>query len=145
MGYHQITPAADAAQASSCALNAAIARLMGRHRSTICRELARNSAQCDRACRPSKAQERTNGRRSRSRRTSRFSAADWKLVSELLREGLSPEQISGRLGLERRLEISHESRNDRYRPTRGRSSGHWEMDTIVSSADRHCVVSLINV
>lgn len=114
MAYHQITPAerytlATLRRQVPALSNASIARLMGRHRSTICRELARNSARYDGAYRPSKAQERTNGRRSKSRRNSRFTDADWKLVIHLLRERLSPDQISGRLRLEGRLEISYES------------------------------------
>ena len=192
MAYHQITPAerytlATLRKQVPALSHAAIARLMDRHRSTITRELARNSARYDGAYRPSKAQERTNGRRRRSRRNSRFGATDWKLVLELLREGLSPEQVSGRLRLEGRLDISYESiyrfiRHDKKHggrlfrllrlpakwrkrnngpERRGRLTGkrhiserpsavetreevgHWEMDTIVSSADRHCVVTLV--
>jgi IS30 family transposase len=83
--------------------------MMGRHRSTISREVKRNSARHDDAYRPSKAQERTNGRRSRSRRNSHFSGDDWMMVEDRLREHLSPEQISGRLRREGLLEISHET------------------------------------
>src|SRR5258708_316332 len=78
---------------------AAIARILGRHRSTISREVKRNSSRHDGAYRCSKAQEKTNGRRSRSRRNSRFELADWRLVEKLLGEKHSPEQISGRLRL----------------------------------------------
>lgn len=88
---------------------AAIARLMGRHRSTLGRELRRNAAKGDGAYRPIRAQERTNGRRSRSRRNGHFTPADWELVEILLREYLSPEQISGRLRCEGTLQISHET------------------------------------
>lgn len=192
MAYHQITPAerytlATLRKQVPALSAAAIARLMDRHRSTITREIARNSCHYDRAYRYSKAQERTNGRRSRSRRNSRFTPSDWDLVVLLLREGLSPDQISGRLQLEGRLRISRESiyrfvRRDKktggqlYRllrqpakwrkhhrgaEKRGRLAGkrhiserpaevelrdrigHWEMDTIVSPVDRHCVVTLV--
>ena len=48
--------------------SAEIARRLGRHRSTISREVRRNSSRSDGCYRPSKAIEKTNGRRSRSRR-----------------------------------------------------------------------------
>ena len=87
---------------------AAIARAMGRHRSTICREVRRNS-RSDGAYRPSTADQMTRGRRSRSRRNQRFTAADWRLVDPWIREDFSPEQISGWLLRRRELSISHET------------------------------------
>ena len=88
---------------------AEIARSLGRHRSTVCREVRRNSTRADGHYRPFTAQERTNGRRSRSRRNRRFTAEDFALVDELLRRQWSPEQVSGYLRRTGRLLISHET------------------------------------
>ena len=89
--------------------DAAIGRILGRHRSTIGREIARNSSRHDGAYRYSKAQEKAGGRRSRSRRRCQFTAEDWALVEARLREFHSPKQISGRLRKDGILDISHES------------------------------------
>ena len=86
-----------------------IARSLGRHRSTVCRELLRNSTRADGRYRASTAQERTNGRRSRSRRNSRFTPRDFALIDELLCRQWSPEQVSGYLTRSGRLSISHET------------------------------------
>src|SRR5829696_2868142 len=88
---------------------AEIARSLGRHRSTVCREVRRNSTRGDGRYRASTAQERTNGRRSRSRRNRRFTAEDFGLIDELLRRQWSPEQVSGYLRREGRLLVSHET------------------------------------
>ena len=86
--------------------SAEIARRLGRHRSTISREVRRNSSPSDGCYRPSKAIERTNGRRSRSRRNQYF---DFALVEKKLKADWSPEQISGHLRLHGELSISHET------------------------------------
>lgn len=88
---------------------AEIARSLGRHRSTVCREVRRNSTRADGHYRPFTAQERTNGRRSRSRRNSRFSAEDFAVIDELLCRQWSPEQVSGFLRRTGRLSVSHET------------------------------------
>ena len=74
-----------------------MARLMGRARSTIWRELKRNMIPTRHGlgyC-VSKAQEQRNGRLRRSRRGSNYSAEDYALVRRLLLEQWSPEQIAG--------------------------------------------------
>lgn len=192
MSYRQITPTERYTLATLRkqvpALSVAeIARLMGRHRSTIGRELRRNSSRRDGVYRTRHAQDETDRRRWKPGRNRRFVTADWDLVVSLLHEHLSPEQISGRLRLEDRLEISRVSiyrfiRRDKKKggtlfrllrqPAKWRKQhagaekrgrlpgkrhiserpaavdlrqeiGHWEMDTIVSPADRHCVVTLV--
>lgn len=89
--------------------NAEIARQLGCHRSTIGRELNRNCSVSDGRYRAEKAQERANGRRSRSRRNRQFAESDFERIDLLLRKRWSPEQIAGRLALENRLSISHET------------------------------------
>jgi len=85
-----------------------IARQIGRHRSSITREFKRN---CNRAgvYRPSKAQEKTNGRRSRSRKKLQYTNEQMELVWKHIRKFWSPEQVSGRLKHEGLLSISHET------------------------------------
>lgn len=88
---------------------AAIARVLGRHRSTVGREVRRNGTPRDGCYRPQLADWYARGRRSRSRRNRRFTAADWEQIQTLLREEWSPEQAAGWLGRHRELAISHET------------------------------------
>ena len=112
MTYHQLTSEERymlAALRRQGLSQAEIARALGRHRSTVGREVRRNSTKADGHYRAFTAQERTNGRRSRSRRNSRFSAEDFALVDGLLCRQWSPEQVAGYLRREGRLSISHET------------------------------------
>jgi IS30 family transposase len=114
MRYHQITPEERYTLATLRKQIPALtitdmARLLGRHRSTLYRELQRNSTHPDGAYRASRAQEAANGRRRRSRKHSQFTAEDWELVEEALRADLSPEQVSGWLERHDLLSISHET------------------------------------
>jgi len=90
---------------------AEIARVLGRHPSTIYREYQRNSTQvrnCLTYC-PSKAQERRNGRLRRSRRGPRHEAWQYERVEALLRQQWSPEQIAGTLSAQDEFRISFQS------------------------------------
>jgi transposase, IS30 family len=112
MTYRQLTPEERYMLAAlrRQGLNPAeIARSLGRHRSTVCREVRRNSTRADGRYRAFTAQERTNGRRSRSRRNLRFSAEDFALIDELLCRQWSPEQVSGHLARSGQLSISHQT------------------------------------
>ena len=89
---------------------AAIARALGRHRSTISREVRRNSKDRQgRAYRPDLADDYARWRRGRSRRNERFGASDWRMVEACLRQQWSPEQAAGWLRRKARLSISHET------------------------------------
>lgn len=114
MRYHQITPEerytlAELRTQQPRLSNAEIARRMGRHPSTVGRELHRNASRSDGGYRAVGAQERTNGRRARNRGWTKLSARQWMLVEDLLHDFLSPDQISGTLRREGILRISHEA------------------------------------
>lgn len=90
----------------------AIALAMGRHRSTLYRELKRNRCyKIDHAYRHSKADRRARARRSRSRRNQQYSSMDFLVVRKLLKLKWSPEQIMGHLRRVRKAnrQISHET------------------------------------
>ena len=166
----------------------AIAEVLGCHRSTVGRELRRNCSVSDGRYRAAKAQERANGRRSRSRRNQHFTPLDFERVDALLEQRWSPEQIAGRLAQEPALSISHETiyrhvwrdkragghlythlrcaqkqRRKGYGcyDSRGRLAGkrhiserpacvearsevgHWEIDTVMGTGSRDCILSLV--
>jgi IS30 family transposase len=76
--------------------NTEIAELMGRHRSTICRELCRNTGQ--RGYRPKQAQRLANQRRLTSRRPHKMDDPNvHQYVQQKLEQYWSPDQIAGRV------------------------------------------------
>lgn len=77
------------------------------NKSTISRELKRNVG--DRGWHPRQAQEKTRERRLACKNANKFSPEDWVQVDILIRERLSPEQVSGRMAVENTLKISHET------------------------------------
>ena len=88
---------------------AGIARFLGRHRSTIGREVNRNRSGYDGGYRSARAHEKTQARRGLSRRNMQFGKAEIGWVEALIRERWSPEQISGYLKKCGELRISHET------------------------------------
>ncbi|NIP25341.1 MAG: IS30 family transposase [Phycisphaerae bacterium] len=82
-----------------------IAMILERHKSTISREISRNTGL--RGYRPKQAQHRAEARRY-AKICSRISHTVWRDVRRLLREDWSPEQISLWLESEKAISISHE-------------------------------------
>ncbi len=161
-----------------------IAAIIGVHKSTVSRELARNGGR--RGYRPKQAHELATTRHLAASRP-RISDQTWARVAKLLRQEWSPEQIAGRLKLERQAAVSHEriyqhiyadkrsggnlhlnlrcqkKRRKRYgtHSRRGiipkRTSiderpqvveakqrvGDWEADTIIGTAHRQAILSLV--
>ena len=112
MTYHQVTSAEryTLGLLRQRGLSAAtIARTLGRHRSTIGREVRRNGTPRDGCYRPQLAEWYARRRRSYSRRNRRFSSREWAQVQELLREDWSPDQVAGWLRRFHLLRISHET------------------------------------
>jgi IS30 family transposase len=82
-----------------------LAKSLGRHRSTIYRELLRNRGGC--GYRPKQAHGRAEKRRSAASSTPRIPESVFVRVEDCLNKEWSPEQISGRLKQEG-IKISHE-------------------------------------
>jgi IS30 family transposase len=84
-----------------------IAAELARNSSTISRELRRNSGA--KGYKPAQAHDRALARQSERRNAQQFSSNQWVDVEALLRLSLSPEQVSGRLRLEKAMRISTET------------------------------------
>ena len=88
-----------------------IGEIMGRHRSTIHREVERNSvAILDRItyC-PSKAQKKRNGRLRKSRRGRQHLDSQYVRVEQLLKQQWSPEQVGSTLKKQGEFAISYQT------------------------------------
>jgi IS30 family transposase len=88
---------------------AAMAEHLGRHRSTLYREVKRNQSAHDGRYRARHSVEKASGRQRRSRRNWRYGPAEFGPVERLIRKGFSPEQIVGRRKLEGQAVMSHET------------------------------------
>jgi IS30 family transposase len=82
-----------------------VATILGVHKSTISRELARNRGL--RGYRPKQAQ-RLSDNRKEEKAMPRITGQTWRWVEQLLREDWSPEQISCWLEMEKSVSVSHE-------------------------------------
>jgi len=83
-----------------------IAMIIGCHKSTISRELTRNRTKT--GYWPGHAQAAAKRRRRQSHQP-RISLKTWQTVEQLLSQDWSPQQISGRLRLERQPSVSPET------------------------------------
>ncbi len=88
---------------------AAMAKHLGRHRSTLYREVKRNQSVHDGRYRPSHAVEKASGRQHRSRRNWRYGPGEFAPIEALIRQELSPEQIVGRRKRQGQRVMSHET------------------------------------
>ncbi len=86
----------------------AIATHLGRHRTTIWREVRRNRT-AGNGYKPHRAHSQAVRRRRRSRRNRRLRARDWQWVVRHLHLRWSPEQIAGEGRRSGRLQISRET------------------------------------
>jgi IS30 family transposase len=137
--YHQLTQEERyliAAQRMCGHPLAQIARLLGRHRSTIARELRRNVTHHDGMYRAEKAHSYATARRRRCRRGAYFSAAEMAQVARLVRRKWSAEQISGVLKKRGTLCISHETIYRRIRWDKRAGGDLWRHTRIMSKFGR---------
>ena len=81
-----------------------IAEVIGKHKSTISREVRRNRGQ--RGYRPKQAHQMSMDRRKKA--TPRIQEATWALIESKLEEDWSPEQISDWLKRNTEIQVSHE-------------------------------------
>ena len=88
---------------------AEMAKHLGRHRSTLYREVKRNQSVHDGRYRASHAVEKASGRKHRSRRNWLYGPVEFAAVETLIRQRFSPEQIVGRCKLEGQAVMSHET------------------------------------
>lgn len=86
---------------------AQIAAELGRSPCTISRELRRNAS--EQGYKPAQAHAQARQRQCQRRNARQFDVAQWQLVDTYLGLDLSPQQVSVRLKLEKRLFISTES------------------------------------
>jgi len=103
-----------------------IAKFLGKHKSTISREINRNRTPYDGFYRVEKAISKTNYRRRESRKRSRYSIEQYLILEDMIRMKLSPAQISRFLKDIGAFEISHETIYKYIRADRKLGGFLWE-------------------
>ena len=137
--YHQLTQQERyriTAHRLAGSSQAEIARLLGRHRSTISRELRRNATAHDGCYRAEKAHDYARARLRRCRRGTRFSAEDMARIDRLVRRKWSPDQIAGFFKKKKALSISHETIYRRIRREKKAGGALWKSTRIMSKFGR---------
>ena len=86
----------------------AIAKIIGVHRSTICREIKRNKLDNE-EYKAHYAQVRTRLRYQRKSKNNKLDKVHKRYIYAKLKEGWSPQQIAGRMRLDGLISLSHET------------------------------------
>lgn len=113
-----------------------IAARLGRHRSTIYREIERNKTPGDGGYRAERAHSYAVARRSRCRRKPQYSAKQLARVDALLQRQWSPEQIAGALRRRRQLQISWRTIYRHIHRDKRQGGGLWRCTRIISKFGR---------
>ena len=102
-----------------------VARILNRHPSTISRELRRNRPRGHRWYTAVHAHAMARKRAKKCANAPRVEPWSWRIAIEGLREGWSPEEICGRLRLQRCFAISHMTIYRRVRIDKMEGGGLW--------------------
>ena len=139
MEYCQLTQAERYSIASMRRQKLTVAQMalrLGRHRSTIYREVQRNKTRYNGHYGADKAHSYAIARRRRSRRKTQYSRQELAKVDALLRRRWSPQQISGRQRRVGRLKISAQTIYRHIRRDRKAGGELWKYTRIISKFGR---------